>query len=106
MGMTEFRQWYYRYHNPDYSDINNAPWFREIVEDACEHSERNGNRLYIYLPNKEAYDKAVKVCETRNISYIGPMTYVDSDTHRLDVLMNWKERRPSRLVRNKEQKLN
>lgn len=104
MGMNDLKQWYYR-RNPDYSDINESAWFKDITLEACEHSERRGNRIYVYFPTAECHAAAVEKCKARNISCIGCIYDTLTETYRLDIMMNWKERRPSRSVNTLPQKL-
>lgn len=106
MGMNEFKQWYYK-RNPDYSDINNSSWFRDIAKKAVKNSERNKNRIYIYFGNAEDALNCTSKCYDRNISHIqGYMHCLQDNTYRVDILMNWKERRPSKLRKREVQFLN
>ena len=104
MGMKDFKQWYYK-RNPDYSDINNSAWFQDITLGACEHSERHQNRIYVFFPTQAEYNKASAKCWLRNISHVGYIYNSENETYRLDIMMNWKERRPSKAKRNTPQKL-
>ena len=103
---AEFMAWYYR-RNPDYSDINNSIWFKDLVEKAVKNSERHENRLYIYFSNAKDALNCIEKCKARNFSHIdGYMENVSDNTYRVDILMNWKERRPSKSKRNLAQNLN
>ena len=89
-----------------YEDINNSPWFKDLAEKAVTHSERNGNRIYIYFGNDKDALACVEKCKTRNISHIdGYMHCLCDNTYRVDILMNWKERRPSKIKRKEAQLL-
>ena len=105
MGMTELKKWYYKNH--PYEDINSSVWFKDVAEKAVTNSQRSGNRIYIYFENaKDALD-CIEKCKVRNISHIdGYMHCLTDNTYRVDVMMNWKERRPSKYKRNQEQILN
>ena len=88
-----------------YEDINSAPWFKDIVAKACEHSERHQNRIFVYFSSEADFNQAAAKCQIRNISYMGYMYNTQTKTYRLDIMMNWKERRPSRLKLRQPQKL-
>lgn len=88
-----------------YWDINQSKWFKDLSE-GCQNSERHNNRIFIYFDNKEKAESCIEKCETRNISHVGYLEYLENTSHkiyRVDILMNWKERRPSRLRSRKEQ---
>ena len=103
--MKELQRYWAKTH--PYEDINDAPWFRDLAEKAVTHSERNGNRIYIYFGNAKDALECNRKCESRNISYTdGYMHCLSDNTYRVDILMNWKERRPSKHKRNQEQILN
>lgn len=86
-----------------YLDINQSKWFQDLTEEACQNSERSGNRIYIYFDSRENAERCVAKCEKRNISNVGILEDTFYKTFRVDILMNWKERRPSRLKIRKEQ---
>ena len=100
----EFKEWYFNRMNP-YHDINNSNWFKDIVKNACQNSERRDNRIKVYFGSFEDQQNAIKECERRNISYIEYACGECSSDKiwKLDIMMNWKKRLPSRLKRNKEQ---
>ena len=84
--------------NP-YQDINNSSWFKDITKDACQHSERQSNRIYVYFKTEEDFVIAVDKCKNRNIKCVGSIYNTLTGTWRLDILMNWKTRTPSKLNR-------
>ena len=86
-----------------YWDINQSKWFEDLTEEACQNSERCENRIYIYFDSKEKAERCIEKCERRNISNAGYLENTFYKTFRVDILMNWKERRPSRLRKRKEQ---
>lgn len=85
-----------------YWDINQSAWFVDISEN-CKEARRSNNRIYIYFNSKDEAEKCIQKCEERNISQMGIMEDTFYKTFRVDILMNWKERRPSRAKRNKAQ---
>lgn len=86
-----------------YWDINQSKWFRDLAEEACQNSERYENRIYIYFDSKEKAERCIEKCNRRNISHTNYLEDTFYKTYRVGVLMNWKERRPSRLRSRKEQ---
>lgn len=92
--------------NP-YMDINNSAWFKDLAEKAVKNSERFQNRIHIYFGNAEDALECTGKCYQRNISHIqGYMHCLYDNTYRVDILMNWKERRPSKMRRKEVQFLN
>lgn len=89
-----------------YFDINQSKWFKDLTKNACGSSERNGNRIYIYFKSKENAEECIEKCIQRNISNVGILENCYYNTFRVDILMNWKERRPSRLRKRQQQILN
>ncbi len=85
-----------------YWDINQSKWLNDLCEENCD-CVRSGNRIYIYFNSKEKAERCIEKCERRNISNTGYLENTFYKTFRVDILMNWKERRPSRLRRRKEQ---
>lgn len=85
-----------------YWDINQSKWLNDLCEEGCD-CVRSGNRIYIYFDSREKAERCVAKCEKRNISNAGILENTFYKTFRVDVLMNWKERRPSRLKSRKEQ---
>lgn len=88
-----------------YWDINQSKWLKDLTEEACQDSERHNNRIFIYFDSKEKAERCIEKCERRNISNVGILENTFYKTYRVDILMNWKERRPSRLRIRKEQTL-
>ena len=86
-----------------YWDINQSKWFEDLTEETCQNSERYNNRIFIYFDSKEKAKRCIEKCERRNISNVGILEDTFYKTYRVDILMNWKERRPSRLRSRKEQ---
>ena len=86
-----------------YWDINASKWFQDLTEDACTGSERHENRIFIYFDSEEKAKKCMEKCIKRNISNVGILEDTFYKTYRVDILMNWKERRPSRLRKREEQ---
>ena len=88
-----------------YWDINQSKWFRDIAE-GCQYAKRHENRIFIYFDSKEKAEKCQEKCERRNINNIGILGDTFYENFRVDIFMNWKERKPSKLKRNQEQILN
>lgn len=86
-----------------YWDINNSAWFKDLAEGACRNSERRNHRIYIYFDSEEKAKRCMEKCEKRNINNVGILENIFDKTFRVDIFMNWKERRPSKLKRNQEQ---
>ena len=86
-----------------YSDINNAPWFKDIVKKAVKNSDRSGNRIYMYFGSEEDALEAIHKLSERNINHIDiPMKDNYNNTFRVDMFYNFKEGRPSKENKNKE----
>lgn len=86
-----------------YMDINESEWFKDVATGACQNSKREQNRIYVYFKEAANAIRCMAVCNARNISYMeGPY---DSfrELYRVDILMNWKTRMPSRIRRNEPQ---
>ena len=88
-----------------YWDINQSKWLNDLCEESCD-CVRHNNRIFIYFDSKEKADRCREKCERRNISNVGYLEDTFYKTFRVDILMNWKEKRPSRLRKRKEQILN
>lgn len=86
-----------------YLDINNSAWFKDLTEEACQNSERHNNRIYIFFDSEEKAQRCMGKCDRRNISHTIFLHDIFYNTYRIDILMNWKERRPSRAKRNQGQ---
>lgn len=86
-----------------YWDITQSKWFDDLAEEACRNIEKCDNRIYFYFDSREKAERCVAKCEKRNISNAGILENTFYKTFRVDILMNWKERRPSRLKSRKEQ---
>lgn len=102
---AETMEWYYNTVGR-YEDINNSRWFQALIKDASRNSERNGNRIYIYFDTEELANKCCEEAERRNIKYMSPMHQLFPEEYRVDILMNWKKRIPSRIRCKEEQILN
>ena len=101
-SMQEFYEWFYR-RELKYMDIINSGWFKDLKQDTALGVERNQNRLYFYFDSREKAEKCMEKCEKRNIHYIGIMENTWDKTFRVDIFMNWKERRPSKIRRKENQ---
>lgn len=86
-----------------YWDINQSKWFADLTEEAYENSERCKNRIYIYFNSKEKAVRCMEKCVRRNIKHFGIIQNIFYKSYRVDILMNWKERRPSRIRKKQEQ---
>ena len=86
-----------------YWDINQSKWLNDLCEEGCD-CVRNGPRIYIFFNSREKAERCMKKCEKRNISHLGILEDTFIKTFRVDILMNWKERRPSK-IRKKENQI-
>ena len=87
----------------EYNDINNSTWFADLVERAYRNSKRSNNRIFVYFKTKEDAEDCIRRANNRNINTTGIMHDLFYEDYRVDILMNWKERRPSKIRRKDEQ---
>lgn len=99
---AEMLDWWYK-HVDIYSDINESEWFIALIRGTKERSERNENRIYIYFTTEKLAKQCCAEADARNIKHTSPMKLLPDEKYRVDIMMNWKERRPSRIHRNQPQ---
>ena len=80
-----------------YLDIENSKWYEDLTQGSVRRY-RNQNRITVEFNTRQEALDCQKRASNRNIStvlYLMP-------SGRVDIMMNWKKRQPSRLERKKE----
>lgn len=83
-----------------YLDIENSKWYEDLIQGSiCRY--RNQNRIRVeFNTYQEALD-CQKRAVNRNINTI-LYSAQPTENGRIDIMMNWKKRQPTRVDRKKE----
>lgn len=83
-----------------YLDIENSKWYEDLIQGSVRRY-RNENRIRVeFKTYQEALD-CQKRAVNRNIKTI-LYSAQPTENGRIDIMMNWKKRQPTRLERKKE----
>jgi len=82
-----------------YLNIENSVWYKELITN-CLSIKREDNKIQILFTTKELAETCVAKANARNISNIGPYDCCyPIKGYGVDIYMNWKEDRPTRISR-------